>query len=94
VVATWVGAAVLAVSGQVAAQPADPVSIHQLELEQHRFEPLAARILPPATVRPRDSKLERVVYGYYPFWVADLSAIRWSALTHLAWFSVDLNSSG
>lgn len=68
-------------------------SIHQLELEAHRGEPLAERLAPPPPTAPRRA-LDRVVYGYYPFWVADLARIRWSALTHLAWFSIEIDARG
>jgi len=83
------------------AQPADadeasteaPFSIHQLEALQHAGETYAPRVL-PSQVPLRTSAPSRVVYGYYPFWVADLSTIRWNALTHLAWFSIDLDGDG
>lgn len=71
-------------------------SIHQLELEEHRGEPLAPRIVPDeARLRAGATKsVTRIVYGYYPYWVHDLTAIRWEALTHLAWFAVEIDSSG
>lgn len=69
-------------------------SIHQRELERHAILPLPAeRKLPPLV--PLESKpLKRVVYGYLPYWTNDLSTIRWSALTHVAWFSVGINQDG
>ena len=75
-----------------------PVSIHQLELELHRNEPSPQS--PPASRVPRarrtraEGDLSRVVYGYYPFWIDDLSEMRWSALTHMAWFSIEMDSAG
>lgn len=72
---------------------APPPSIHQLELEAHRGQPPAVRVAPPphhgTAARP-----QRIVYGYYPYWVADLASIRWSALTHLAWFSIEIDARG
>ena len=68
-------------------------STHQLELEAHRLDPPPVRTLPPRPTTPRIAP-DRVVYGYYPFWVADLGAIRWSALTHLAWFSIEIDARG
>lgn len=70
-----------------------PPSMHQRELEAHRGEPPAVRVAPPppSTVR---RELDRVVYGYYPYWVSDLAHLRWSALSHLAWFAVELNAQG
>lgn len=75
------------------AQPETPVSIHQLEALQHAGETYAPRIV-PAQVPLRTNAPSRVVYGYYPYWVADLTTIRWNALTHLAWFSIDLDRDG
>jgi GH18 family chitinase len=89
---------VAAVAAPAAASPAPAArSIHQLELEAHRDEPPAARQAPAAARLAQaraDRALDRVVYGYYPYWVADLDAIRWEALTHLAWFSVELDGNG
>lgn len=68
-------------------------SMHQLELEAHRGEPPAIRVAPPPPTTAHHA-LDRVVYGYYPYWVSDLASIRWSALTHLAWFSVELDVNG
>lgn len=72
---------------------AERVSIHQLEAMEHAGQVHGPRVL-PETVTPRMMDTERVVYGYYPFWVADLTTIRWEALTHLAWFSIDLDGQG
>lgn len=85
----------LAIGGNAEAgeEPTEPVSIHQLEALEHAGEEHGARIV-PTEVPLRTVDSERVVYGYYPFWVADLTTIRWEALTHLAWFSIDLNESG
>ena len=69
-------------------------SVHQLELEQHAGETLAPRVMPQTLPSTTGKDLSRVVYGYYPFWVADLSTIRWDALTHLAWFGVNMTSEG
>lgn len=81
-----------------ASAPAAPVgpSIHQLELWRH------ATTLPAPPVPVDESRLRagakktvnRIVYGYYPYWVQDLDAIRWEALTHLAWFSVQMDEFG
>lgn len=69
-------------------------SIHALEREAHRGEAPAARVLAlPPTPHPHPG-LSRVVYGYYPYWVGHLDSIRWQALTHLAWFCVELTASG
>ncbi|MEZ4439830.1 MAG: glycosyl hydrolase family 18 protein [Polyangiaceae bacterium] len=88
------GALLVAGSGTAAAQEMPMMSIHEAELRMHEAEPLLPRRLPDARPQPRTVQPERVVYGYYPFWVADLTTIRWSALTHLAWFSIDLDAQG
>ncbi|MBI5511097.1 MAG: PKD domain-containing protein [Deltaproteobacteria bacterium] len=36
----------------------------------------------------------RVVYGYYPYWAAPADEIPWTHLTHLAFFSVEINADG
>ncbi len=78
------------------ARPVTP-SVHQRDLEAHRD------VQPGPVARPdperlagaaRTRALTRVVYGYYPYWVQDLQAIRWAALTHLAWFSIEINGAG
>lgn len=78
------------------AQPAAARSIHEAELQQHRLEPLRPRIVPPAQrlLNGRTKSVNRIVYGYYPYWMHDLTTIRWEALTHMAWFAVEMNSSG
>jgi GH18 family chitinase len=73
---------------------APPPSIHQLELAAHRGEPPAVRVAPPRPTTTTQLAPGRVVYGYYPYWVADLASIRWSALTHLAWFSIEIDGTG
>jgi spore germination protein YaaH len=71
-------------------------SIHRIELERHRDGSFEPRIVPDATALRRGAfkTVDRVVYGYYPYWVRDLASIRWSALTHLAWFAVEIDSTG
>jgi MYXO-CTERM domain-containing protein len=71
-------------------------SVHARELDAHRDEAPAVRTMPAAEVLAagRAKTVDRVVYGYYPYWAADLDAIRWSALTHLAWFSIEIDGTG
>jgi hypothetical protein len=84
------------------AAPPPGASPHAAEAAAHADRPPAARTrLSPdqlaalrAHRRDRAAAPTRVVYGYYPYWVADLERIRWSALTHLAWFSIELDATG
>jgi MYXO-CTERM domain-containing protein len=84
------------------AAPPPGASPHAAEAAAHADRPPAARTrLSPEQLaalrahrRDRAAAPTRVVYGYYPYWVADLERIRWSALTHLAWFSIELDATG
>ncbi|MBN1772974.1 MAG: hypothetical protein JXB32_17020 [Deltaproteobacteria bacterium] len=83
----------------VATLPAEPpagLSVHEWELRRHADEPLLPRIVPSEEVLRRGAvkAVDRIVYGYYPYWVRDLTTIRWSALTHLAWFSLEMDATG
>ncbi len=82
---------------QGANRPVLQYSMHRAELESHRHLPLATRVAPAADILQHAAKtrsLQRVVYGYYPYWVQDLESIRFEDITHLAWFAVELNSIG
>lgn len=75
---------------------------HAAELAAHAGEPPAVRVPLPETRlaelrrerRERAAAPRRVVYGYYPYWVADLDRLRWSSLTHLAWFAIEIDATG
>lgn len=71
-------------------------SVHEEALRRHPGSiPPGRRMPTPDQLKHGSTRsLARVVYGYYPYWLQDLSAIRWSALTHLAWFAIELDSSG
>jgi hypothetical protein len=88
--------AALAVTAAAQAQPTP--APHAAELASHRDAPPALRApLTPAALadlgRARAAP-RRVVYGYYPYWVADLERIRFAALTHLAWFAIEIDERG
>ncbi|NUO47879.1 MAG: hypothetical protein HOV80_03380, partial [Polyangiaceae bacterium] len=78
-----------------AAQASAP-SAHETALRAQTMDTFGPRILPSEQqlFEGRMKVTDKVVYGYYPYWAHDLSTIRWDALTHLAWFSVEVNSSG
>jgi spore germination protein YaaH len=73
--------------------PADEVvSVHSEALRVHRDLPRAVRSFPqPKAVR---SNVQRIVYGYLPYWVTNTSAIQWDLLTHVADFSIEMKSDG
>ena len=82
-----------------------PPSIHQAELEQYNRlgdipepgYPLLFGVNPEAreNAESREEALTRTVYGFMPYWVyTDLSHIRWDLLTHVAFFSLEMDSSG
>lgn len=72
------------------------MGIHETALRAHRGVRVHPRQLPDAgaLARARDKTVTRVSYGYYPSWVQDLTTIRWDALTHIAWFAVEMNQNG
>ncbi len=81
------------------AQPPDPapLSIHALESALHRDVVLSPRPgrqeLSP--LAPREAAIRtHTVFGFYPYWAADFSQVRFADLTHLAVFSVETNGSG
>jgi spore germination protein YaaH len=83
------------------ALPAEPVpvpaadevvSVHSEALRAHRNEPRASRTFPKHP--PQRSNVQRIVYGYLPYWISDTSQIQWDLLTHVADFSIGLNSDG
>ena len=88
-------------------QMSEPPGIHQLEWEAHRGAPVSADrfvaglhapsvpLIEPAgaglTSRPT-----KAIFGYLPYWERDTAGanLRWDLLTHLACFSVGVNSNG
>jgi spore germination protein YaaH len=49
---------------------------------------------PPVPIRSPGDLPDMVVYGYWPYWGDPLDTVRFDQLTHVAIFSVDLNSNG
>ncbi|MBP6848422.1 MAG: hypothetical protein KA201_31970 [Kofleriaceae bacterium] len=82
--------------------PPPGASPHAAELAAHGGAPPAVRAPLSADALAglrraravRAAGPSRVVYGYYPYWVAGLDTIRWASLTHLAWFSIELDATG
>ncbi len=86
-------AALVAVARPAAADPIEVSSPHADALAAHRAEPRGPRIYPPAPLRAHRS-LDKIVYGYLPYWVTDLSHLRLEDLSHLADFAIEMNSDG
>lgn len=71
------------------------VSMHQYEWTRHMGLLPADRVPPPLPKGgPKDKLVQKIVYGYYPYWVSDLAAIQWDLLTHIAYFAVSVTSTG
>ena len=85
---------------------APPPSIHQEEWEAHRLQPppegpsypLMYTVVPGGVDGSRAETtpiVNRTVYGFMPYWVVNsLTHVRWDLVTHVAYFSVGLNSDG
>lgn len=77
--------------------PPEHKSIHQIELEAHRYV-----ITPPARAVRRAQSLSpsvppnrtRTIFGFYPYWAPENSELRFYDITHLAVFSVEAAGSG
>jgi len=74
-------------------EPIEVRSPHADALRQHRHLPRPARTYPAASPR-RARAVEGIVYGYLPYWISDLSSMRFEDLSHLADFSVEVNTDG
>jgi spore germination protein YaaH len=75
-------------------------SIHQIEYEAHRDAPTSPSLLegeeePIVPLRERGplSRPCATVFGYLPYW-CDATYLRYDLLSHLACFSVEVNSNG
>jgi len=71
-------------------------SIHQIELEKNRsykaHDDVGIVSYGSISSTPNVSK---VVYGFYPYWMGDAyTNFQWDLLTHIAYFSIEVNSDG
>lgn len=81
-----------------------PPSIHQIESEKYgKIELFELKYPLIYTVKEnewdcilkREESLTKTIFGFMPYWVVnDLSKVRWDLLTHIAYFSVGVNSDG
>ncbi len=53
-----------------------------------------SRTLPPPVLRDPTDRPDIAVYGYWPYWGDPLATVPFDQLTHIALFSVGLNSDG
>jgi spore germination protein YaaH len=69
---------------------------HVVQAEAHRDASPVLERSSFARGRQVDEPLSfsRVVYGYYPYWAGDTDSIPWRHLTHLSYFSVEVNADG
>ena len=77
-----------------------PVGVHPFLREAHRAAPVSADLLerrnePLIPLQPRDavSSPTATIFGFLPYW-SSASYLRYDLLTHLACFSVEVNSDG
>ncbi|MBI2375526.1 MAG: hypothetical protein HYV07_16135 [Deltaproteobacteria bacterium] len=76
----------------VAAPGAAFESAHAADLAAHAEEEPRAR----RRILSLDgaSRVERIIYGYYPYWVDAWESQRFDLLTHLAYFSLEMETDG
>src|SRR6187431_557564 len=74
-----------------------PESAHARALFEHRHD-VPFRAPPSLRLGGRGSlgtpRVDRVVYGYYPYWVTEWENIRWDLLTHIAFFALEMRADG
>lgn len=83
----------------LALHPDDFLSVHQIEYFAHYSEAEFSKVSEiPVIVEPliEGKGLLKTFYGYAPYWV-DTTALKnldWSLITHVAYFSISINSDG
>jgi len=73
------------------------ISIHEVELQRHRHRPVVSDELVPRSVTKSGRRVAHSdwqVHGYYPYWANRDSEIPWDSLSHLIYFSLELNADG
>jgi spore germination protein YaaH len=80
----------------VTPEPAEPLSIHALEAARHPWDPRTMDVPLRPSPRVSDVRLKpgRIVYGYFPYWAAATSTIRWDLLSHFAYFDAPITAAG
>jgi hypothetical protein len=71
------------------------VPLHEEQALEHAGDPLPEVLaVAGAAAKLREPIVQRIVYGYYPYWVTGYAELRWELLTHVAWFAIALDSNG
>lgn len=76
-----------------AAPPRESIHASQSALHARGPSVLATRARQPSP-RALAAAPGRIVFGYYPHWASPQAQIPWAELTHLAYFSVEVNANG
>lgn len=93
---------VLLLIGVDASYAQQTVSVHQRELEAHRFDATSPDLIGSSDLKPKalriaqaadDDRPCRTVFGFLPYWESSAN-IRWDILTHVAAFAVEVNADG
>jgi GH18 family chitinase len=93
------GTVIILILASLAMAQAEPVSAHAEHHQQYgdvvpQLPPWDARQQPMDLVE-RDRDPSHVVFGYHPYWNGTAyQNYPWEIISHLAWFSLDMNSSG
>lgn len=92
--------AFLGAAGAPAEGEQQPISLHQLAWQAHRDTPtspdlIGARGETPVPLQPRTGTSYpcSTVFGYLPYWESSAN-LQYGRLTHIACFSVEVNSNG
>uniref|UniRef100_UPI0035243FA3 hypothetical protein n=1 Tax=Salmonella enterica TaxID=28901 RepID=UPI0035243FA3 len=73
----------------------DPMTPHAHGVQDAAMTALPTeRVPPPAPIRQPGDRPDRTVYGYWPYWGDPLDTLQWDQLTHVALFSVGMNTAG
>jgi len=96
-VGAYAGEAAPPTAREAARLPA-PDSVHAADLARHQDVAPRPRPFPPRRWAGRETKsgprVDRVVYGYFPYWASGFDELRWDLLTHIAYFAVGIDGTG
>ncbi|MFQ5604496.1 MAG: glycosyl hydrolase family 18 protein [bacterium] len=86
-------------AGKPAPQENQFISIHQIEWQQHKEQPLEETIAkftgPPMDLVARSAAPDKEIFGYLPYWMYNnYPNLNYDLLTTIAYFGVDINEHG